>query len=54
MVFLQASLGDRIIWATLGQDYIYNVSWEDPRIDRNELKLSEDDHVVTLASAGRG
>lgn len=52
LVFVRAGFGDRIIWGILGRDYIYNVSWEDPRIDRNELKLSETDHVVTLASAG--
>ena len=52
LVFVRAGFGDRIIWGILGRDYIYNVSWEDPRIDRNELKLSETDHVITLASAG--
>lgn len=54
LVFVWAGVGDRIIWGVLGRDYIYNVSWEDPRVDRNELKLSENDHVVTLASAGTG
>eukprot|EP00903_Cladosiphon_okamuranus_P005824 g5766.t1 len=52
LTFVWAGVGDRIIWGVLGRDYIYNVSWEDPRVDRNELKLSETDHVVTLASAG--
>ncbi|CAN0245975.1 unnamed protein product, partial [Pylaiella littoralis] len=27
-------------------------SWEDPRIDRREFGLTDDDHVLTLASAG--
>lgn len=45
-------LSDNIIWRVLGRTYIYNVSWEDPRVDRREFGLSEEDHVITLASAG--
>lgn len=52
LVLVSPKIGDRIIWGVLGRDYIYNVSWEDPRVDRRELNLSEKDHVVTLASAG--
>lgn len=52
LVYLRAGVGDRIIWSVLGLTYIYNVSWEDPRVDRRELQLSENDHVITLASAG--
>ncbi|EKX35615.1 hypothetical protein GUITHDRAFT_97763 [Guillardia theta CCMP2712] len=38
----------------VGNDYtyIYNVSWEDPRIDHTVLKCTKDDHVITIASAG--
>ena len=32
--------------------YIYNVSWEDPRMDQEMFNLQEDDHVITIASAG--
>ncbi len=32
--------------------YIYNVSWEDPRMDQEVFNLTEDDHVITIASAG--
>jgi len=46
------SVGDTIMKALLRRTYIYNVSWEDPRIDRRQLNLDETDHVITLASAG--
>lgn len=46
-------LSDNIIWLVLGRTYIYNVSWEDPRVDHREFKLNEEDHVITLASAGK-
>ena len=36
----------------LNKTYIYNVSWEDPRIDMRVLDIQEDDHVLTIASAG--
>ena len=32
--------------------YIYNVSWEDPRMDQEVFNLKEDDHIITIASAG--
>mmetsp|Transcript_64644 Transcript_64644/g.154320 ORF Transcript_64644/g.154320 Transcript_64644/m.154320 type:complete len:676 (+) Transcript_64644:146-2173(+) len=45
---------DRIMMAIVGNDhtYIYNVSWEDPRIDHTVLKCDASDHVITIASAG--
>lgn len=46
-------LSDNIIWRVLGRTYIYNVSWEDPRVDQRVFGLSEEDHVITLASAGQ-
>lgn len=46
-------LSDNIIWLVLGRTYIYNVSWEDPRVDHRAFKLEDDDHVITLASAGK-
>lgn len=49
---LFTAVSDQIIWRVLGRTYIYNVSWEDPRIDQREFMLTEDDHVITLASAG--
>lgn len=31
---------------------IYNISWEDPRVDHEVLKVNEDDVVMTISSAG--
>lgn len=42
-----------ILHRIVGFHYIYNVSWEDPRTDGNALKLTEADHVLTIASAGQ-
>jgi ubiquinone/menaquinone biosynthesis C-methylase UbiE len=36
----------------LNKTYIYNVSWEDPRMDQRVFNLDESDHVITIASAG--
>lgn len=36
----------------LNKTYIYNVSWEDPRMDQRVFNLNESDHVITIASAG--
>jgi len=47
-------VADSIMMTLIGNDamYIYNVSWEDPRIDHTVLKCNRDDHVITIASAG--
>ncbi|EGD83081.1 hypothetical protein PTSG_03719 [Salpingoeca rosetta] len=42
---------DAILSRIVGFHYLYNVSWEDPRVDREALNLTEDDHVITIASA---
>lgn len=42
---------DAILSRIVGFHYLYNVSWEDPRVDREALQLTEDDHVITIASA---
>ena len=43
---------DKLLMKLVGANYLYNVSWEDPRVDRETLNLSERDHVLTIASAG--
>jgi len=35
-----------------GHQLIYNTCWEDPRLDREALQLSERDRVVVITSAG--
>lgn len=32
--------------------YVYNVSWEDPRVDTDIMKPDSKDHVLTICSAG--
>eukprot|EP00051_Salpingoeca_urceolata_P005199 m.71152 g.71152 ORF g.71152 m.71152 type:complete len:692 (-) comp14142_c0_seq2:42-2117(-) len=49
---LFAVLHDMVMGRFIGQTYIYNMSWEDPDIDNREFNLDEDDHVLTIASAG--
>lgn len=34
------------------QKVIYNISWEDPRVDHQVLKVGSDDVVLTISSAG--
>ena len=31
---------------------VYNTCWEDPRLDREALALSEDDRIMVITSAG--
>lgn len=43
---------DLIMFALVGKTYLYNMSWEDPAIDQRVFNLKNDDHVITIASAG--
>lgn len=43
---------DKIMMKFLNRTYIYNVSWEDPRMDHRVFNLQKDDHIITIASAG--
>jgi betaine lipid synthase len=45
-------LHDKVMFKFLNKTYIYNVSWEDPRMDHRVFHLDEQDHVITIASAG--
>jgi len=45
-------LHDKLMFKFLNKAYIYNVSWEDPRMDHRVFDLNESDHVITIASAG--
>mmetsp|Transcript_24465 Transcript_24465/g.61929 ORF Transcript_24465/g.61929 Transcript_24465/m.61929 type:complete len:821 (-) Transcript_24465:1909-4371(-) len=44
-------LSDKLLFSLLGKTYVYNVSWEDPRVERQVLDLGRQDHVLTIASA---
>ncbi|MCS7046809.1 MAG: BtaA family protein, partial [Gemmataceae bacterium] len=35
-----------------GHNLVYNTCWEDPRLDRQALRLGPDDHVAVITSAG--
>jgi S-adenosylmethionine:diacylglycerol 3-amino-3-carboxypropyl transferase/ubiquinone/menaquinone biosynthesis C-methylase UbiE len=45
-------LQDKLMFNLIGNQIIYNISWEDPRIDRALLKLGPDDVLMMLTSAG--
>jgi S-adenosylmethionine:diacylglycerol 3-amino-3-carboxypropyl transferase/ubiquinone/menaquinone biosynthesis C-methylase UbiE len=51
-IFLFSYFHDHIMMKFLNTEYIYNVSWEDPRMDMRVLDIDESDHVLTIASAG--
>ncbi|EDQ91612.1 uncharacterized protein MONBRDRAFT_36263 [Monosiga brevicollis MX1] len=51
-LFCFSKCHDWLLMKLVGVNYLYNVSWEDPRVDRTALKLHEGDHVLTIASAG--
>lgn len=45
-------LGDRCFSFVHQKNLVYNTCWEDPRLDRQALRLTEDDHVLVITSAG--
>jgi S-adenosylmethionine-diacylglycerol 3-amino-3-carboxypropyl transferase len=45
-------LNNRIFRAVHGRNLIYNTCWEDPRLDRVALKLSNADRLLVITSAG--
>ena len=43
---------NRIFSYVHGNHLVYNICWEDPRLDREVMKLGADDDVVLITSAG--
>jgi hypothetical protein len=43
---------DKAMFGLIGRSIIYNVSWEDPRIDCELLDLGPDDTILMLTSGG--
>lgn len=43
---------NRLLFKLMRSTYLYNMSWEDPRIDCRVLNLKKSDRVITIASAG--
>lgn len=52
LMWLFGKVHDSLMFKFLNKAYIYNVSWEDPRMDHRAFKLTSEDHVITIASAG--
>lgn len=51
-IWMFSQVHDKIMYQFLDSYYIYNVSWEDPRMDQRVFNLGEKDHILTIASAG--
>jgi betaine lipid synthase len=52
LMWLFGKVHDSLMFKFLNKTYIYNVSWEDPRLDHKAFTLTPEDHVITIASAG--
>lgn len=52
VIWAFAQIHDKLMFKFLNKTYIYNVSWEDPRMDHRVFNLTEKDHIITIASAG--
>ena len=44
--------GGQVFKLVHGHNLVYNTCWEDPRLDRQALKLAADDTVLVITSAG--
>ena len=51
-MWIFGKIHDSLMFKFLNKTYIYNVSWEDPRLDHRAFQLTAEDHVITIASAG--
>jgi S-adenosylmethionine-diacylglycerol 3-amino-3-carboxypropyl transferase len=49
---LLGGLQDKAMFALIGRSIIYNVSWEDPRLDCELLDLGPTDTILMLTSGG--
>lgn len=49
---LAAKLSRAVFNFTHGKNLVYNTCWEDPRLDRIALKLTESDRLLVITSAG--
>lgn len=52
LLWFFSQIHDKLMFKFLNKTYIYNVSWEDPRMDHRVFNLNESDHIITIASAG--
>ncbi len=49
---LATALNTKIFNHVHGNNLVYNICWEDPRIDHQMLNLGPDDNVLVITSAG--
>ena len=49
---LSSALNTKIFNHVHGNNLVYNICWEDPRIDHQMLNLGPDDNVLVITSAG--
>ena len=47
-----AWISRRVFDAVHRNNLVYNTCWEDPRLDREALRLGPDDDVLVITSAG--
>jgi S-adenosylmethionine-diacylglycerol 3-amino-3-carboxypropyl transferase len=45
-------IGEKCFQSVHRRNLVYNTCWEDPRLDREAMKLSADDKVMVITSAG--
>ncbi len=44
--------GGQVFKVVHGHNLVYNTCWEDPRLDHQAMKLTADDTVLVITSAG--
>ncbi len=49
---VQEWISGRVFRFVHGNNLVYNTCWEDPRLDRKALELTEKDRVLVITSAG--
>lgn len=49
---LQEWISGRVFRFVHGNNLVYNTCWEDPRLDREAMQLTENDRVLVITSAG--
>jgi|694.fasta_scaffold00216_34 S-adenosylmethionine-diacylglycerol 3-amino-3-carboxypropyl transferase len=49
---LQEWISGKVFRYVHGNNLVYNTCWEDPRLDRQALELTSQDHVLVITSAG--
>ena len=51
-IWLFSYFHDMIMFKIIDNEFIYNVSWEDPRIDQHLLRMGAEDTLLVLTTGG--